>query len=50
MGGSIDQHTDRGVGDELAEEDLLVRVDRVDDDVQELPRLRLELVLLSGTR
>ncbi len=37
----------RGVRDELAQEDLLVRVERVDDDVQQLPRLGLELVGLG---
>lgn len=34
------------VGDELPQEDLLVRVDRVRHDVQQLPRLRLELQFL----
>lgn len=38
------------VGDELPEEDLLIGVDGVGHDVQQLPRLRLELeLLLSGT-
>ncbi len=32
----------RGVGDQLAQEDLLVGVERVDDDVEELLGLRLE--------
>ena len=31
-----------GVGDQLAEEDLLVRVERVDDDVEELFRFGLK--------
>ena len=34
----------RGVRDELADEDLLIRVQGVGDDVQQLLRLRAELV------
>jgi hypothetical protein len=34
-----------GIGDELAEEYLLVRVERVDDEVEEARNLRLEVVL-----
>mmetsp|Transcript_62197 Transcript_62197/g.140124 ORF Transcript_62197/g.140124 Transcript_62197/m.140124 type:complete len:837 (-) Transcript_62197:74-2584(-) len=37
-----------GVGDELAQEDLLVRVEGVDDDVHEAIDLGLELVLLRS--
>mmetsp|Transcript_45038 Transcript_45038/g.106117 ORF Transcript_45038/g.106117 Transcript_45038/m.106117 type:complete len:860 (-) Transcript_45038:68-2647(-) len=36
------------VGDELAQEDLLLRVERVDDDVHQAPNLRLELLLGAG--
>ncbi len=35
----------RGIGDELAQEDLLVRVEGVDDELQELAHLGLEFVL-----
>ena len=35
------------VGDQLAEEDLLLGVERVDDDVHELVHVRLELELLA---
>ena len=38
----------RGVGDELAEEDLRVRVQRMDDEREELVDFRLELVLCHG--
>jgi len=34
----------RGVGDQLAEEDLLVGVERVDHEVQQLLHFRLEFV------
>ena len=34
-----------GVGDELAEEDLRVRVERMDDQLQELANFGLELLL-----
>jgi hypothetical protein len=35
-----------GVGDQLADEDFLLRVERVDDDIEELLDLGLELELL----
>merc|ERR1719424_1769040 len=38
----------RGVRDELAQEDVLVGVERVDDDVHDLRDLRLELVRLGA--
>ena len=34
-----------GVGDELAEEDLRVRVERMDDELEELADFGLELLL-----
>ena len=37
-----------GVADQLAEEDLLVGVERVGDEVEELLQLGLELQLLGG--
>jgi len=40
----------RGVRRQLADEDLLVHVEGVDDDVQELPNLGLEGVLVGGSR
>ena len=39
-----------GVGDELAQEDVLVGVERVDHEVQQLPDLGLELVPLGRGR
>ena len=38
------------VGDELPQEDLFVRVDRVRHDVKQLPRFRLELQFLREAR
>jgi hypothetical protein len=39
----------RRIRDELANEDLLIRVERVDDDIEELGDLRLKLVLFNLT-
>ena len=38
----------RGVGDELTEEDVLVAVERVDQDVHQARHLRLELILFGA--
>ena len=37
-----------GVGDQLADEDLLLRVERVDDDIEQLLDLGLEFEGLGG--
>ena len=38
----------RRVRDKLADEDLLIRVKRMDDDIEELGDLRLKVVLFNG--